>query len=302
MIRTDKLCKRFRRIHALRDAALTVEAGSATALIGANGSGKSTLIRVLMNLLPPDRGSATVLGVDSRRLSYRELGRIGYAAESQEMPARLTTGEYIAYLRTFYPAWDRSLETEIVRHIRLPMDTRIDGLSHGMRMKMAIVCALSFRPELLILDEPLSGLDPLVRDDLLETLVGQAGDTTILISSQELGEIENLCTHVAMIEEGRVLFQESMDTLRSRFREVRVTFAGEARCPSRPPAEWLRVQAAGNVLSFVETRFSEDGLSERVCAGSGEAPAEVRRIEAQAMPLRAIFTTLARAGREGSGS
>jgi ABC-2 type transport system ATP-binding protein len=182
------------------------------------------------------------------------------------------------------------------------MDARIGGLSHGMRMKMAMVCALAFRPALLILDEPLSGLDPLVRDDVAESLLEQAGETTILISSQELGEIEALSTHVAMIDEGRVLFQESMEALRDRFREVRVTLAGEARRPAQPPAEWLSIETNGNVLSFVETRFSEDGLSERIAVGAGEASGEVRRIEAQTMPLRAIFTTLARASREGRQS
>lgn len=295
MIQTSELRKSFGSARALRGVNLTVETGSATALIGSNGAGKSTTIRILMNLLQPDSGSASVLGVDSRRLSTQELASIGYAAESQQMPGRLTTGEYIAYLRPFYPTWDRDLEAETVRELYLPLNTRIDALSHGQRMKMAAVCALSYRPKLLILDEPLSGLDPLVRDDLISTLLRQAGETTILISSQELDDIESLCTHVAMIDEGRVLFQESMEGLNARFREVRVTLPGPAQCPEIPSASWLRLETTGNVLSFVESEFSEDALAEKVQKRVGET----RRIEVQAMPLRSIFTTLARARREG---
>src|SRR5580693_3808379 len=122
MIQTNVLSKRFGRVRALRGVSLTVEEGSATALIGANGAGKSTLIRTLMNLYDPTAGSATVLGVDSRRLSPRELAQIGYVAESQEMPARLTVEEYLEYLQPFYPTWDPELEASLLSRFRLPLD------------------------------------------------------------------------------------------------------------------------------------------------------------------------------------
>jgi ABC-2 type transport system ATP-binding protein len=296
MIETQNLWKEFGRVGALRGVNLTIEPGSATALIGANGAGKSTLIRVLMNLIHPSSGTATVLGVNSRKISPRELAQIGYVAESQQMPARLTTGEYISYLRPFYPQWDVELEASILKQLHLPLDRKIGDLSHGMRMKMGVVCALPFRPKALILDEPLSGLDPLVRDDLMESLVSQAGETTILISSQELSEIEGLATHVALLHEGRLLFQESMEALTSRFREVRVTL-DHAIDPERFfHPDWLRIETSGNVLAFVETRFSEAGIGERVRAAVGET----RHIDVQPMPLRTIFTTLAKSMREGS--
>src|SRR5678810_255042 len=106
------------------------------------------------------------------------------------MPKKLTVIEYLNYLRPFYATWDRSLESSILRQLRLPPERRIGQLSHGMRMKMALQCALPFRPELLILDEPFSGLDPLVRDEFMEQLLQQAGEMTVLISSHELGEID----------------------------------------------------------------------------------------------------------------
>ena len=125
----------------------------------------------------------------------------------------MTVAEYLAYLRPFYPTWDRALEAEMLRQLHLPPDRKIEHLSHGMRMKMALACALSFRPKLLILDEPFSGLDPLARDEFIEGLLQQAGEMTIFISSHELSEIESFATHVGFLDDGRLLFQESVEAL-----------------------------------------------------------------------------------------
>jgi len=138
MIQIHDLWKKFGRHEALRGLSFTVPKGSTYALIGANGAGKTTTIKVLMNILEPTRGRATVLGVDSRRISPRELNRIGYVSENQDMPERLTVGQYLDYLRPFYRRWDRDLEAGIRRKLRLPPERRIGDLSHGMRMKMAL--------------------------------------------------------------------------------------------------------------------------------------------------------------------
>src|ERR1700733_8836811 len=146
MIQVENLWKRFRRgiassvgsHDALRGLSFIVPDGSAYALIGDNGAGKTTTIKVLMNMIEPTRGSATVLGVDSRRLSPRELAQIGYVSESQDMPGALTVAEYLDYLRPFYPTWDRERENSIRRQLRLPAKRRISDLSHGMRMKMSL--------------------------------------------------------------------------------------------------------------------------------------------------------------------
>ena len=228
MICIENLCRKFGRFEALRGLSFQVPPGSAFALIGANGAGKTTTIKVLMNILEPSSGRATILDVDSRRISPHELAQIGYVSENQDMPSRLTVAEYLAYLRPFYKQWDMGLEVSILRQLRLPMDRKIGNLSHGMRLKMALLCALPFRPKLLILDEPFSGLDPLVRDEFMEGLLGQAGEMTILISSHELGEIDGVATHIAFLDEGQLLFQESMNDLSGRFREVRVTLDEEA--------------------------------------------------------------------------
>jgi len=223
MISINELWKKFGRHEAVRGLSFSVPEGSAFALIGANGAGKTTTIKVLMNIVEPTRGTVEVLGVDSRKISPRELGQIGYVSENQDMPQKLTVEEFLAYLRPFYPTWDKELEKSILSQLRLPLDRKICDLSHGMRMKMSLACALPFRPKLLVLDEPFSGLDPLVRDEFMEGLLQQAGEMTILISSHELGEIDGVATHVAFLDEGRLLFEESMSDLVARFREVHVT-------------------------------------------------------------------------------
>jgi ABC-2 type transport system ATP-binding protein len=284
----------YGRHEALRGLSLSVPEGSAYALIGANGAGKTTTIKVLMNIIEPSQGEATVLGVNARRLSARQFGQIGYVSENQDMPGRLTVGQYLDYLRPFYATWDRDLERAILSQLRLPMRAQIRDLSHGMRLKMALACALPFKPKLLVLDEPFSGLDPLVRDEFMERLLHQAGDMTLLISSHELAEIEGVTTHVGFMDQGKMLFEESMTELSERIREVRVTLDSEAVAPNRVPEGWVELAATGNVLSFVDTRFKDDRLAGSVAALFHG----IRNIDVRPVALRSIFTTLARAARD----
>jgi len=293
MIQVNDLWKKYGRQDALRGLSFEVPAGSAMAFIGANGAGKTTTIKSILNIIEPTRGRVNILGVDSRQISPRELAQIGYVSESQDLPGGLTVSQYLNYLRPFYPTWDKDLEGSVCRQLSLPPHQKIRNLSHGMRVKAALACALPFRPKLLILDEPFSGLDPLVRDEFMEELLAQAGEMTILISSHELGEIEGLATDVAFIEEGKLLFQESMSDLTCRFREVRVTLDHEASVPKAAPKDWLCIRALGTVLTFVDGSYSESNLPERVraqCTG-------VKHIDTEPMTLRSIFTTLARTSR-----
>jgi ABC-2 type transport system ATP-binding protein len=298
VVHADAVSKRFGRVAVLQGLSLTVPEGSTVALVGANGAGKTTTIKVLMNLLQPTAGTITVLGVDSRRLSPPDFARIGYVSEHQEMPRRMTVAAYIAYLRPFYPTWDRVLETEIVGTFQLPPNRRIGDLSHGMRMKTALACALPFRPALLVLDEPLTGLDPLVRDEFIDRLKRQAGETTVLVSSHELTEIEAVTTHVAFLDRGRVLFEEPLRELTARLRRVRVTLASGVQPPAQLPDEWLDMQVDGRVMSFLDTRFSAADLPAKVAATVGP----VERIDADPLDLRTIYTSLARAVRDDEAS
>jgi len=293
IIQSEALNKSFRRHDAVRGISLAVAEGSIYALIGANGAGKTTTIKTLLNILTPTSGRAEVLGVDSRRLSPREYSKIGYVSENQELPQRLTVGAYLDYLRPFYPTWDVSLERSLVSDLQLPIDRKIRDLSHGMRMKASLACALCYRPRLLVLDEPFSGLDPLVRDELMERLLQQADEMTVFLSSHELDEIEGSTTFVGYLENGRLLFQESMAQLSGRVREVRVTMNHDAGIPQGSPENWINMSAAGNVLSFVDVRYESQVLQ----ASINSLLADIKEVGIQPVALRSIFTALARSSQ-----
>ena len=293
IIETNNLTKKFRRHDAVAGVSLAVPEGATFALIGANGAGKTTTLRMLVNILSPDSGDAKVLGVDSRRLAPGDFHRIGYVTENQELPDRLTIGEYFAYLQALYPGWDATLERQLRRDFELPADRPLGKLSHGMRMKAMLTGALSFHPKLLILDEPLSGLDPLVRDEVMEGLLGQAAETTIVISSHELSEIEGCTTHVAFMVRGRLLFPQGIEALGARFREVHVTFAGKAEA-TRLPETWLNAATDGPLLRFVDSEFvDEEQLRHQLLGRYGA----IQNLEATPLSLRDISKALMRATR-----
>jgi ABC-2 type transport system ATP-binding protein len=294
IIETQGLTKKFWRHEAVHELNLAVPEGATCALVGANGAGKTTLLRMLVNLLQPDGGSARVLGVDSRRLAAADFLHIGYVAENQELPDRLSVAQYFDYLRALYPGWDAALERELRAGVELPPTRPLGKLSRGMRMQVMIAGALSFRPRLLILDEPLSGLDPLARDEVMSGMLSQAGETTILISSHEIAEIEGGSTHVAFMVRGRLLFQEPVESLSARCREVHVTL--ETPVTGQPlPASWVNVRREGPGVSFTETEFTDDRtLKELVEARLGRC----HYLEASAMSLREIAKAAMRATRE----
>jgi ABC-2 type transport system ATP-binding protein len=290
MIQIRNLRKRFRRLEAVDDLTLDIPEGSAFGLIGANGAGKSTTLKIVLNLLRADAGTASVMGVDSRRLSPVEFQTIGYVSENQQLPLGLPVEDFFLYLRPMYPTWDRDLEAALRKQFRLRADAKIGQLSHGTRLKLALASTLSYRPRLLVLDEPLGGLDPLARDEVLDGLLAQAGETTVLISSHELAEIEGTLTHAAYLDGGRLRFSEPLADLSLRFRQVLVTLAPDAVAPPTTPPSWQGLTQSGSVVRFVETEFEERAFSERLRNAFGE----VRFTVAQPMGLRSIFVTLAR--------
>jgi len=293
IIETQNLAKNFWRHDAVQDVNLSVPEGATCALIGANGAGKTTTMRMLVNVLAPDRGHACVLGVDSRQLKPKDRLRIAFLSENQELPDRLSVGQYLEYLSALYPNWDRALEQQLMAQFELPPTRALGKLSHGMRMKAMLIGALSFRPKLLILDEPLSGLDPLVRDEVMSGILSQADETTILISSHELSEIEGCTTHVAFMVRGRLMFQESIEALSARFREVSVTFSQGDDCKALPET-WLNPEVDGALLRFVDSAYTSDdqqlALVRKHCGG-------VRHLESTPLSLREISKALMRATR-----
>lgn len=296
IVECRNLTKRFRHQEAVRDLTLSVPQYAALALVGANGAGKSTTLRMMLNILAPDSGSARVLGVDSVRLRENELKDIGYVCDNPVLPGRLTVAQYFDYLRSLYPNWDTPFERKLRDRLALPTHQRVGSLSHGMRVKLLLVGALAYHPKLLVLDEPLSGLDPLMRDEVLEGILGQAEETTIIISSHELTELEGFATQIAFMDQGRLLFHEDIERTLARFREVSVTLAGEARPPQPLPRHWLAAEGTGPMRRFVESSFRDEReLADKAAAHFGA----IQHLETRAMSLRDISKTLMRANRAG---
>jgi ABC-2 type transport system ATP-binding protein len=295
-IRTHDLVKKFRRVTAVDHLDLDVPEGVIYALVGPNGAGKTTAIKVLMNIFPPTSGRAEVLGTGSTRIAGRAFTSIGYVSENQELPGWMRIDEFLAYLRPFYPTWDRDLEKGLVKQYDLPLERKLGKLSRGVRMKAALVSALAYHPKLIVLDEPFGGLDPLVRDELIEGMLERASEATIFVSSHDLAEIENVASHVGYLEEGRLRFSEDMAALVGRFREVELTFDGAPRLQEKWPESWMQVGASGAVLRFIDSRFEEERTRGEIQKLFGN----VRDATFTPMSLRSIFLVMAKARRDRS--
>ena len=289
VLTTHNLSKRYRKLVALDKLSLAVPEGSVYALLGANGAGKTTALKLMMNLHPATSGEATVLGIDSRQLQGRHFEQIGYVSENQDQPGWMTLSYLLRYLKPFYPTLDDARASELVTQFRLPLDRPIKHFSRGMQMKASLASSLAYHPKLLVLDEPFSGLDPLTREELIEALLECAPETSIVVSSHDLADIESFASHIGYLDKGRLEFGEELAALSARFREIEVTL-DEPALPAPWPTHWLRPEASPAVVRFVETHFD----SERTIGEIRLLFRGVTHIEANPMPLRSIFVTLAR--------
>lgn len=294
MIEIRGLTRRYGRTEAVHALDLEVPAGSVFALLGPNGAGKTTTLKVAMNLLAPTAGTVRVLGVDSRRLGERERALIGYVSENQQLPRWMTVRQLLDYCRPFYPTWDRALEATLLRQFDLPEERKLSHLSRGMAMKAALLSSLAYRPRLLVLDEPFSGLDPLVRDDFIRGVleVSAQGEWTVLLASHDIEEVERLADHIAMLEAGRRTLCERTEALQARFRRMEVTPVEVTPAAGGFPATWVEMERSGRMLRWVETGYERE-RTERECRARFPEAAVV----AAPMTLREIFLVLARQTR-----
>lgn len=295
IIETNQLSRRFGRTEAVHDLTFSVPEGSVTALLGPNGAGKTTTIKLLMNLLAPSGGEARVLGVDSHRLGEREFAQIGYVSENQKLPVWMTVRQLLDYCRPFYPTWDQKLETDLLSRFDLPAEATLGQLSRGMRMKASLLSSLAYRPRLLVLDEPFSGLDALVREDVMRGLLEAAelGNWTALIASHDLEEVERLADNIAFLEDARLRLYETKDGLLRRFRRVEVVGRSEQEIGSAAITDWLDWQAESNRVSFVDSNY-RDAETEQLWRKRFPGA----EVQARPMTLREIFITQTRVNNQ----
>lgn len=221
-IEMQAVYKSFRSTEVLRGVTMRVEPGRTFAFLGRNAAGKTTTIRMLLGLLKRDDGAIRVLGIDPQRNPIELRRRIGYLAEDQTMYGWMRVEEIVRFVAPFYPTWDHELAFKYLRDFELPMRTRIKHLSKGQNVRLGLVLALAHRPELVILDDPALGLDPIMRKqfnrDLITHLQGEG--RTVFYSSHLLYEVEPVADEVAILDAGRVIRQAETETLRRDVKQI----------------------------------------------------------------------------------
>jgi ABC-2 type transport system ATP-binding protein len=284
------LCRRFGGATALDDVSVFVPRGCVFGLVGENGAGKTTLIKHLLGLLRAEAGSVRVFGHDPITHDVEVLSRIGYLSEERDLPSWMRVDELIRYTEGFYPGWDRAYAEQLREQFGLSTSARVRTLSQGQQAKMGLLLALSYRPELLLLDEPSSGLDPLVRRDILEAIIRSVVEEgrTVLFSSHLLDEVERVSDYLTMLHRGRVVFSGPLDQVRQSHRSLTIRFDAVQLEPPRI-AGALSIHGYGR-----EWRIVSGGAFEEIRAHAARLGGEV--VEEETASLDEIF--VARAGRE----
>jgi len=206
-------------VDVLDGVTFSVGPGQVVGLLGRNGAGKTTLIRIAMGMIEAQGGRVRVLGMDPRRQPVEVKRRVGYVAEDQILPPYMKVGEVLDLHRALFPTWDAAMARGLLERFELARDARIRTLSKGQARRAALLCAMAHRPEVLLLDEPASGLDPAARREFLETSVRLLDESgcTILFSSHYMTDIERMADRIVMIHDGKVLIDRDLDELREGF-------------------------------------------------------------------------------------
>jgi len=255
---------------ALSDVSLEVPEGVVFGLVGRNGAGKTTLIRHVMGLLRAAEGSVSVFGRDPVSYPTQVLAQIGYLSEGNELPEWMSVRELMRFTRAYYSTWDDGYAESLRQTFEIDADQTIQKLSKGQRARVGLLLAIAHRPKLLVLDEPSSGLDPLVRRDILRAIIKTIADEgrTVIFSSHLLDEVERVADHVAIIEGGRLIRNDELEALKSGFHRVVLRFASPRIAPP-------------SVGGFFNWQGNQHNWSAYFSGPRDEAAAASRQLEAE---------------------
>ena len=283
--------RRYGRVVALDDVTLAVPRRSIVGLIGRNGSGKSTLLRHVTGMLLPHSGECITLGTNSARLGRDELSRVGVVEQVGVLLPWMRGEQLLRYVATFYERWDVELERTLVRDLEVDTHTRVMALSPGNRQRLALVLASCHHPELLLLDEPLSDLDPIARQGVLAMLLERfsSDDVTIVISSHMLRDIEPVVDRVVCLDRGRVTADDELDVLAERYAEWIVT-SPEGRLPEAFSEPWVATSHGDRFRARLVVR---DAAVSAHTFGEGYGAT----VERRALNLERLFPLLTGAAR-----
>ena len=285
VIQTQQLSKSFGKVEAVRQLDLTVQPGRITAFLGLNGAGKSTTIKMLLGMIHPTSGDAKVLGkrVNDPTEGLELRRKVAYVSENKRLYDYMTVEQMISFTKSFYPDWRPEVERKLLSDFNLPVDRKIRSLSKGMQTKLALLLAFARRPELLILDEPSEGLDPIGIEQMLEHLVAHCGEgTAVFFSSHQISEVERVADHVCLLHQGSLLVDAAMDDIRETYSQIDLVF------PSAPDENALRlagvqsIRVRGRQITVYVSRDAELLIERAKALGASS-------VEASPLSLREIF-------------
>jgi ABC-2 type transport system ATP-binding protein len=266
VIETTDLRKQYDGVEALRGLTLAVPAGSICGFLGRTGAGKTTTIKILLGMASPTSGRATVFGLpaDSASASVDIRRRTGFVGDDKGLYDAMTVRGMVRHTASFYPKWNLEMEERYLRRFELPAERGIKGLSRGMRTKLALLLAICRGADLLVLDEPTTGLDPAATEDVLQALVGHAAEhgTTVFFSSHQLGDVEQIADHVVIIDRGRTAVSGSLDDLKQGYRRIQLVFDGEAPAYTFQTNGVERVKRSGRVMTVLSSAGIDGVLAE----------------------------------------
>ncbi len=225
IISVKDLTKQFGPVRAIDNLSLNIFPGRIFGLMGANGGGKSTLMRHWTGMYLPDSGTCTTFGVEAKRLGPKELARIGYVHQEGKLIDWMSIARLVRYVAAYYPTWNKEIEERYIKEFDLDPKARVGKLSPGQRQMVAVLLAIGFEPELLILDEPAAAMDPIARRRFLELLLEiiQTEGRTIIISSHILTDIEKVIDHALIMDKGKMICDCPIDDLREHYIRLRLT-------------------------------------------------------------------------------
>ncbi|MEO7455519.1 MAG: ABC transporter ATP-binding protein [Gemmatimonadaceae bacterium] len=290
----------YGRVQALRDVDFTVPEGAFYALVGPNGSGKTTLLQLLGGMRRAQVGSLSIFGTDVASLSLEQRGQIGYLAEGQSLPGWMRLEQLEAFLAPLYPSWDAALAHDLRERFDLDPQRTIGTLSRGQHMKAALLCTLAPRPKLLIMDEPFTGMDALVKDELVRGLLETSGSEgwTVLLCSHDIGELEALADWVAFLAAGRLELSESMESLQARYRHVTLVSPDPDGLRALAGShEYLSVDRSGGHATFIAPAVHGD-----LAASLRQEFPAATHVEVRNATLKELFVALARRSSGARGA
>jgi ABC-2 type transport system ATP-binding protein len=252
ILETEALTKHYGRFEAVRDLSLSVHRGSISGFLGQNGAGKSSTLKMLLGMMRPTSGSGRIcdLRIDDPRQSIEIRRRAAFVSEDKRLYDYMTVEQIIRFTRPFFPGWRADLEARLLREFGLPLSRKIKKLSKGMRTQTALLLAFCRGAELLILDEPTEGLDPVNIEKVLELLVGFAAEgTTVFFSSHQISEVEQIADHVFIIDQGSLLVDAQLDQMKEDYRRINLVFDTPASTPEFAFDGIKRVQVDGRTVS-----------------------------------------------------